>query len=115
MPSVHSVRLLVTVPPPPICYRAPPLACCAGRWQEALDRLLETNNFPEFTGRVCPAPCEGSCTLGIIEPAVSIKSIEATIIDKVRRRGAQHHTAACWTSRLGTLGTDVRLTSGFAL
>lgn len=53
-----------------------------GRWREALDRLLETNNFPEFTGRVCPAPCEGSCTLGIIEPAVSIKSIEATIIDK---------------------------------
>ena len=54
-----------------------------GRWREALDRLLETNNFPEFTGRVCPAPCEGSCVLGIIEPPVSIKSIEASIIDKV--------------------------------
>ncbi|GJN18064.1 hypothetical protein PR202_gb05182 [Eleusine coracana subsp. coracana] len=52
------------------------------RWREALDRLLETNNFPEFTGRVCPAPCEGSCVLGIIENPVSIKSIECAIIDK---------------------------------
>ncbi|MDQ3250377.1 MAG: glutamate synthase subunit beta [Chloroflexota bacterium] len=53
-----------------------------GRWREALDRLHQTNNFPEFTGRVCPAPCEGSCTLGIIDPAVTIKNIEAAIIDK---------------------------------
>ncbi len=53
-----------------------------GRWKEALERLLETNNFPEFTGRVCPAPCEGSCTLAISEPAVAIKSIERSIIDK---------------------------------
>ncbi|MCC6457051.1 MAG: glutamate synthase subunit beta [Caldilineaceae bacterium] len=53
-----------------------------GLWREALDRLHKTNNFPEFTGRVCPAPCEGSCTLGIIEPPVTIKSIEAAIIDK---------------------------------
>ncbi|KAJ3670906.1 hypothetical protein LUZ60_008332 [Juncus effusus] len=52
------------------------------RWREALDRLLETNNFPEFTGRVCPAPCEGSCVLGINENPVSIKSIECAIIDK---------------------------------
>ncbi|MFY2203350.1 glutamate synthase subunit beta, partial [Escherichia coli] len=52
------------------------------QWREALDRLLETNNFPEFTGRVCPAPCEGSCVLGIIENPVSIKSIECAIIDK---------------------------------
>ncbi|MCY7879362.1 glutamate synthase, partial [Bacillus spizizenii] len=42
----------------------------------------KTNNFPEFTGRVCPAPCEGSCTLAISDPAVSIKNIERTIIDK---------------------------------
>ena len=55
-----------------------------GRWREALDRLLETNNFPEFTGRVCPAPCEGACVLGINEPPVTIKSIEQTIIDKAR-------------------------------
>jgi glutamate synthase (NADPH) small chain len=53
-----------------------------GRWREALDRLHQTNNFPEFTGRVCPAPCEGSCVLGINEPAVTIKNIENAIIDK---------------------------------
>jgi len=53
-----------------------------GLWQQALDRLLKTNNFPEFTGRVCPAPCEGSCTLGINKPAVAIKSIEHAIIEK---------------------------------
>ncbi len=51
------------------------------RWKEALDRLHKTNNFPEFTGRVCPAPCEGSCVLGIIEPPVTIKNIECSIID----------------------------------
>ncbi len=53
-----------------------------GLWREALDRLHKTNNFPEFTGRVCPAPCEGSCVLGINEPAVTIKNIECAIIDK---------------------------------
>ncbi len=52
------------------------------RWRDALDRLLKTNNFPEFTGRVCPAPCEGSCTLSSIDPAVTIKNIEAAIIDR---------------------------------
>ncbi len=53
-----------------------------GRWKEALDRLHRTNNFPEFTGRVCPAPCEGSCVLGINEPPVTIKAIECAIVDK---------------------------------
>ncbi len=52
-----------------------------GQWKEALDRLHKTNNFPEFTGRVCPAPCEGSCVLGINEPPVTIKNIEAAITD----------------------------------
>ncbi|MFO0427102.1 MAG: glutamate synthase subunit beta [Planctomyces sp.] len=52
-----------------------------GRWKDALDRLHKTNNFPEFTGRVCPAPCEGSCCLGVIEPPVTIKNIECAIID----------------------------------
>lgn len=52
------------------------------RWEEALDRLHKTNNFPEFTGRVCPAPCEGACVLGVNEPAVTIKNIECSIIDK---------------------------------
>ncbi len=53
-----------------------------GQWREALDRLHKTNNFPEFTGRVCPAPCEGSCVLGINEPPVTIKNIECSIIDR---------------------------------
>ncbi|MEQ2010145.1 MAG: glutamate synthase subunit beta [Limisphaerales bacterium] len=52
-----------------------------GLWQEALERLHKTNNFPEFTGRVCPAPCEGSCVLGISSPPVTIKNIECSIID----------------------------------
>jgi len=52
-----------------------------GRWREALDRLHKTNNFPEFTGRVCPAPCEGACVLGIADPAVTIKDIEHAVID----------------------------------
>jgi glutamate synthase (NADPH/NADH) small chain len=53
-----------------------------GLWKEALDRLHKTNNFPEFTGRVCPAPCEGSCVLGINAPPVTIKNIEVSIIDR---------------------------------
>ncbi|CRK18446.1 hypothetical protein BN1708_012346, partial [Verticillium longisporum] len=52
------------------------------QWQDALNRLLMTNNFPEFTGRVCPAPCEGACVLGINEDPVGIKSIECAIIDR---------------------------------
>jgi len=53
-----------------------------GLWREALERLHRTNNFPEFTGRVCPAPCEGSCVLGINAPPVTIKNIENAIVDK---------------------------------
>jgi glutamate synthase (NADPH/NADH) small chain len=53
-----------------------------GLWKEALERLHKTNNFPEFTGRVCPAPCEGSCVLGMNNPAVTIKNIEVSIIDR---------------------------------
>jgi len=53
-----------------------------GLWREALDRLHMTNNFPDFTGRVCPAPCEGSCVLGINNSPVTIKSIEAAIVDR---------------------------------
>ncbi len=53
-----------------------------GDWRAALDRLQATNNFPEFTGRVCPAPCEGACTLGITDPPVAIKNIEQAIIDR---------------------------------
>ncbi len=53
-----------------------------GKWKDALDRLLKTNNFPEFTGRVCPAPCEGACVAAIPDDAVAIKSIEKEIIDR---------------------------------
>ena len=53
-----------------------------GRWREALNSLHSTNNFPEFTGRICPAPCEAACTLNINDDAVTIKSIECSIVDK---------------------------------
>jgi NAD(P)H-dependent glutamate synthase small subunit len=62
-----------------------------GRWREALDRLHETNNFPEFTGRTCPAPCEGACVLGITDPAVTIKNIENAIIDRGFEEGWVRH------------------------
>src|SRR5882724_1570344 len=52
------------------------------RWRDALNVLHSTNNFPEFTGRICPAPCEASCTLNINDDAVTIKSIECSIIDR---------------------------------
>ena len=58
-----------------------------GKWKEAYERLTKTNNFPEFTGRVCPAPCEGACVLGINEPAVTIKDIENSIIDRAFEEG----------------------------
>merc|ERR1712225_232044 len=58
-----------------------------GQWQDAFHRLMKTNNFPEFTGRVCPAPCEGACVLGINEAPVGIKSIECAIIDKAFEEG----------------------------
>ncbi len=58
-----------------------------GRWQEALRRLHATNNFPEFTGRICPAPCEASCVLGINQPPVAIKQIEKDIIEHGFREG----------------------------
>ena len=58
-----------------------------GFWREAYERLMKTNNFPEFTGRVCPAPCEGSCVLGIIQPPVTIKNIECSIIEHAFAEG----------------------------
>src|ERR671912_655671 len=57
------------------------------RWEAAIERLHATNNFPEFTGRLCPAPCEGSCVLGINDDPVTIKSIEAAIIDRAFNQG----------------------------
>jgi glutamate synthase (NADPH/NADH) small chain len=58
-----------------------------GRWSEAIKRLHATNNFPEFTGRVCPAPCEGSCVLGINADPVTIKQVEVTIIEEAFKHG----------------------------
>lgn len=58
-----------------------------GQWQQAYERLHKTNNFPEFTGLVCPAPCEAGCTLGIHDPPVTIKSIEYAIIDRAFEEG----------------------------
>ena len=57
------------------------------RWQAAIERLHATNNFPEFTGKLCPAPCEGSCVLGINDDPVTIKSIEVAIIDRAWDEG----------------------------
>ncbi|PAY21460.1 glutamate synthase [Rhodopirellula sp. SM50] len=57
------------------------------RWKEAIERLHKTNNFPEFTGRTCPAPCEGSCVLGINHPPVTIKNIENAIVDRAWEEG----------------------------
>ena len=58
-----------------------------GQWADAIDRLHATNNFPEFTGRICPAPCESSCVLGINQPPVTIKNVEVSIIDEAFARG----------------------------
>ncbi len=61
-----------------------------GRWEEAIRRLHATNNFPEFTGRICPAPCEASCVLGINEPAVTIRQIEKSVIEHAWSAGWIH-------------------------
>ena len=58
-----------------------------GRWKEAIDRLHATNNFPEFTGRLCPAPCEEACVLGINEPAVAIEEVEKQIVERAFKEG----------------------------
>ena len=57
------------------------------QWREASERLHATNNFPEFTGRLCPAPCEGACVLGINEPPVTIKQVEVSIVDRAWQEG----------------------------
>jgi glutamate synthase (NADPH/NADH) small chain len=80
----------------PFCHNGCPLSnlipdwndmAFRGQWREAVRQLHATNNFPEFTGRVCPAPCEAACVLGINEPAVSIKLIEKSIIDHAFEEG----------------------------
>jgi glutamate synthase (NADPH/NADH) small chain len=80
----------------PFCHKGCPLGniipdwndlVYRGRWREAIDRLHSTNNFPEFTGRICPAPCEEACVLNINDDAVSIKQIEKNIIDRAFAEG----------------------------
>jgi glutamate synthase (NADPH/NADH) small chain len=61
-----------------------------GRWEAAIRRLHSTNNFPEFTGRICPAPCEAACVLGIDQPAVSIKLIERNVVERAWNEGWIH-------------------------
>lgn len=83
----------------PFCHNGCPLgniipefndAVYQGEWEEAAKILLSTNNFPEFTGRICPAPCEASCVLGINKPAVAIEEIEKTIIETAFSKGLIH-------------------------
>ncbi|HEY5666207.1 MAG TPA: glutamate synthase subunit beta, partial [Gammaproteobacteria bacterium] len=78
-----------------------------GRWKDALDRLHKTNNFPEFTGRTCPAPCEGSCVLGITDPPVTIKNIENAIIDRGFAEGwvRAHAPAPATGKRVAIVGS----------
>ena len=80
----------------PFCHQGCPLGnlipewndlVYRNRWQTAIERLHATNNFPEFTGRLCPAPCEGSCVLGINDDPVSIKNIEVSIVDRAFEEG----------------------------
>jgi glutamate synthase (NADPH) small chain len=78
-----------------------------GRWRDAIRQLHATNNFPEFTGRVCPAPCEASCVLGITNPPVTIKQIERTIVDRAFEEGyIKPEPAAIRTGkRVGVVGS----------
>lgn len=78
-----------------------------GRWRDAIERLHKTNNFPEFTGRVCPAPCEGACVLGITDPPVSIKNIENAIIDRAFAEGwvSSHPPALRTGKRVAVVGS----------
>ncbi|MEW5895379.1 MAG: glutamate synthase subunit beta [Candidatus Omnitrophota bacterium] len=80
----------------PFCHSGCPLAnvipdwndlVYQGRWEEAFERLYQTNPFPEFTGRICPALCENACTLGYNYPAVAVKNIEMTIVEKAYEKG----------------------------
>ena len=80
----------------PFCHQGCPLGnripdwndlVYRGQWREAIDRLHATNNFPEFTGRLCPAPCEASCVLGIADQPVTIKQVELAIVERAFAEG----------------------------
>ena len=78
-----------------------------GRWRDALDRLHKTNNFPEFTGRTCPAPCEGACVLGIIEPAVTIRTsrTRSSIVDLPKVGSIRNHRQSRTGRRVAIVGS----------
>ena len=57
------------------------------KWKKALEILHSTNNFPEFTGRLCPAPCEQACVLGIVNPPITIENLEKNIVEKGFKKG----------------------------
>ena len=77
------------------------------RWHEAIERLHATNNFPEWTGRLCPAPCEGACVLGINDDPVTIKAVEVTIIEHAFEEG--------WVSAAAARGPDRQARRGGGL
>src|SRR5271157_655581 len=100
----------------PFCHNGCPLTnlipdwnelVSRGRWREAVRQLHATNNFPEFTGRICPAPCEAACVLGINTPPVTIKQIERTIIDRAFAEGfiAPEPAAAKTGKRVAVIGS----------
>ncbi len=100
----------------PFCHQGCPLGnlipdwndlVYRGQWQDAIQRLHATNNFPEFTGTLCPAPCEGSCVLGINDDAVTIKAVELTIIDKAWEKGWIHPEIATVKTgkKIATIGS----------
>ena len=111
----------------PFCHKGCPLGniipdwndlIYRGRWKDAIDRLHSTNNFPEFTGRVCPAPCEEACVLNINNDPVTIKLIEKNIIDHAWSEGwvdaatrAAQHRKARRGGRLGSRGPRMRATT----
>ncbi len=83
----------------PFCHQGCPLGniipdwndlVYRGHWRDAIERLHATNNFPEFTGRLCPAPCEAACVLGINDDPVTIKQVEVSIIERAWREGWIH-------------------------
>ena len=112
----------------PFCHKGCPLGniipdwndlIYRGRWKEAIDRLHSTNNFPEFTGRVCPAPCEEACVLNINNDPVTIKLIEKNIIDHAWAEGwvtpqpaPRADRQARRGGRLGARGPRVRAATG---
>ena len=113
----------------PFCHKGCPLGniipdwndlVYRGRWREAIERLHSTNNFPEFTGRICPAPCEEACVLNINDDPVTIKNIEKNIIDHALRRGLgrrrsvaeRQHGQDGGRRRLGPGGPRLRAAAG---